>query len=114
MMCIGKIDEDRGMLEQIEDYSVPSATGVGSYDVKDLKPNDKEFIKGMAAMIDVVDQVDVSDFIDTGSDKMDEMLAEMVDNVVHDIVVSMLAELGMNMYSIMDNDEDYWEKDNEG
>lgn len=99
------------MMEQIDEYSIPSATGLGTYDVKDLKPIDKEYIRGMACMIDCVDNFEP--FIHTGSETNDKIIEEHLQNILGDIVTNMLGELGMNLYSIMDNDEDYWEKDDD-
>ena len=38
MNYIGEIDENRSLIEQIDEYSIPSVTGQGRYAVKDLKP----------------------------------------------------------------------------
>jgi len=108
MNCIGKIDENKSMIEQIDEYSIPSASGIGTYDVKDLKPIDKEYIKGMACMIDCVDNFEP--YIATGSETQDKIIKEYIENILGDVIESMLGELGMNLYSIMDNDEEYWEK----
>ena len=101
MQTIGNIDNEKSMFEQIDEY------GVCGYNVKDLKPEDKEFVRGMAWMIDVADQY--KPFICTGSDEMDKIAEELFEDVLKDLVVGMLSELGMMLYSIMDNDEDYWE-----
>ncbi len=111
MNCIGNIDKNKSMMEQIDEYSIPSATGLGTYDVKALKPIDKEFIRGMACMIDCVDNF--KPIINTGSQTNDHIIKEHVESILCVVITHMLGELGMNLYSIMDSDEDYWEKDEE-
>lgn len=111
MNCIGKIDNNKSMLEQIDNYKIPSATGLGTYDVKDLKSDDKEFIKGMACMIDTVNDFEYMPH--TGIHTVDNLVKEISESIKEDLITQMLGELGMSLYSIMDSDEDYWEKDDE-
>lgn len=95
MNCIGNIDLEKSMVEQIEDYEVPGQLG-GSYAVKDLKPEDKAFIKGIAAAIDAVDNFEP--YIVTGSIKLDEIIKDYADTILADIIEHLLGELGMNLF----------------
>ena len=106
MNCIGKIDTERSMYDQLDDYEV------NGYAVKDLKPIDRALIEGIALAIDVVDNY--SFMPDTGSDKLDEIVGEYWEQVVDDVMMYLLSALGENLFSIMDNDEYYYEDDEEG
>lgn len=102
MNYIGEIDENRSLVEQIDEYSIPSVTGQGRYAVKDLRPMDKEYIRGIACMIDCVNNYEP--MINTGSETQDKIVEEFVDNILESLILTMLGELGMNLYSIMDKD----------
>ena len=53
-------------------------------------------------MIDCVNNYEP--MINTGSETQDKIVKEFVDNILESLIRTMLGELGMNLYSIMDKD----------
>lgn len=93
------------LYEQIEEYEA------NHYEVAKLKPLDKEFIKGMAWMHDQVAQYDP--IICTGVADFDKIAEGVFESIKEDLLTYLIASVDEMLYSIMDNDEDYWEEDDE-
>ena len=93
----------------IKKNPIPTPDG---YDYEDLKPEDKEFIRGMIyVLMDRIENYDPDICESDGT--IGKIKSEIIEEAIEDLANLVMIDIAEMIVSIMENDEDYWEKDPE-
>lgn len=90
----------------IKENPIPCPPG---YSYEELKDQDKEFVRGMVFVLMEIENYAPDVFAEDGT--LEKIKAEIAEKTVEELANNVMSAIADTIVSIMENDEDYWEKD---